>query len=289
MQTKKEKSKDNLRDIVLSDDSNIILPEVSFPSSYTNTQPAKYGIKSNEHRIASDLELLEYQKRVSRSDTTLTSEELKTLLSETNERRRALAQSIEEQKQAFEQKRTAEMETRYAKEREEMRQLRLKNENETQREKRIREEEEVKVNRAKEIQTLENKRNREHEDVIVFFEQSSNRFNSKYGNATKKSEDTGIDRIISSRPFSTNRYAHRCVPCGYKEPESLRIGKIYKHIYENQDQHLQFTINEIDRYYNTQKAETIHKHAAEDNPTLRNQRLSKEIEGLQKLKGAHYL
>jgi hypothetical protein len=155
--------------------------------------------------------------------------------------------------------------------------------------KRLSAEEETKTSRAKEIQTLENKRNRELEDVIVFFEQSSNRFKSKYGNATKKiAGEKGIDRIISSRLFSTGRFAHRCVPCSYKEPESLSISKIYRHIFENKDSHLQFTINEIDRYYETKIAETRHKHAAEDNPYLKQQKLSKDLEALHKLKGANY-
>jgi hypothetical protein len=280
MQTKKEKSKlaENLKDIILSDDSNIILPEVSFPSSY-KPQPAvvgevKYGAKSNEQKLASEHELLEYQKRVSRRDSSLTSEEIRNLVSETNERSRSLEQSINEQKQEFEQKRNAKLIARRVKEREEARVNRIAHENDTQRQMRLVAEEELKTNRAKELQTLENRRRREKEEVETFFLQSSNRFNEKYGYATKKiSGETGIDRIVCSRTFSTNRYSHRCVPCGYHNPESLSIFKIYQHIFENRDSHMQYALSEIDKAYN---------------PDLRQQKLSKELEQLQKLKGAKY-
>jgi hypothetical protein len=131
MQTKKNKVED-LKGITLSDDSNIILPEVSFPSSYKPQGEVKYGAKSNEQKLASEHELLEYQKRVSRRDSPLTSEEIRNLVSETNERRRSLEQSIIQQKQEFEQKRNAELTARRTKEREEARQFRIKNENEEQ-------------------------------------------------------------------------------------------------------------------------------------------------------------
>jgi hypothetical protein len=285
-----KKSKDDLKEIILSDDSNLILPEVSFPSSYT-TQPAavKYGAKSNEHKLASEHELLEYQKRISRKDSTLTSEEIRNLVSETNARRKALEQSINEQKQAFEQKRAAELIASRTKEREEQRAYRIAHENDEQRRKRVEAEEEVKTSRAKEIQALVNKSRKEKEEVETFFLQSSNRFNEKYGNATKKiASETGIDRIISSRTFTDHRFAHRCVPCGYHEPESLSISKIYQHVFEDKDNHMQFTINEIDRYYDNLIAETRRKHAAEDNPDLKQQKLSKDLEALRKLKGAKY-
>ena len=107
VQTKK--SKEELKEIILSDDSNLNLPEVSFPSSYKPQDEIKYGAKSKEHRIASNHELLDYQKRVSRKDSTLTDEEIRTLVSETNDRRKALEQSIAEQKEAFQQRRASEL------------------------------------------------------------------------------------------------------------------------------------------------------------------------------------
>jgi hypothetical protein len=290
VQTKKSKDLD-LKEIILSDDSNIILPEVSYPSSYI-AQPAgevKLGSKSTEQKQASEHEHLEYQKRVSRRDSTLTSEEIRNLVTETNERRRSLEQSIIQQKQEFEQKRNAELTARHIKEREEAIQHRIAHENDTQRQMRIAAEEEVKTSRDREIQGLENKRRKEKEQVETFFLQSSNRFNEKYLSMTKKiSGDIGIDRIISSRPFSTNRYAHRCVLCGYHNPESLSISKIYQHIYEDKDQHMQFALSEIDKYYNTQITEIRRRHAVEDNPDLKQQKLSKDLEALHKLKGANY-
>jgi hypothetical protein len=284
-QTKKEKGKADLKDIILSDDSNLILPEVSLPSTYQAQGDVKYGSKYR----ASEQDLADYRKRVSRSDTTLTLDEIKTLVSETNERHRALQQSIAEQKEEFQQRRAAELQARHIKQREESRAHRVANENDTQREIRIREEEDVKIGRVREIQALENKRRKEEEEVTVFFEQSSGKFNSKYGNATKKiAGETGIDRIISSRPFSTNRYAHRCVVCGYHFPESLSISKIYSHQYENKDSHMKQTLDTIDEYYNTAITDTRKKHAAEDNHDLRQQKLSRELEALSKLKGAKY-
>jgi hypothetical protein len=284
-QTKKEKGKADLKDIILSYDSNLILPEVSLPSTYQAQGDVKYGSKYR----ASEQDLADYRKRVSRSDTTLTLDEIKTLVSETNERHRALQQSIAEQKEEFQQRRAAELQARQIKQREESRAHRVANENDTQREIRIREEEDVKIGRVREIQALENKRRKEEEEVTVFFEQSSGKFNSKYGNATKKiAGETGIDRIISSRPFSTNRYAHRCVVCGYHFPESLSISKIYSHQYENKDSHMKQTLNTIDEYYNTAITDTRKKHAAEDNHDLRQQKLSRELEALSKLKGAKY-
>src|SRR5437867_9527480 len=101
-QTKKEKNKDQLKEIILSDDSNLILPEVSFPTSYQAQSGVKYGAKSNHQKLASEHDLLEYQRRVSRRDLTLTSEEIRNLVSESTERRMALERSIEEQKQEFE-------------------------------------------------------------------------------------------------------------------------------------------------------------------------------------------
>jgi len=287
MQTRK--NKDDLKEIILSDDSNIILPEVSFPSTYQTQGEVKYGAKSIEGKQASEHELLDYQKRISRKDSILTNEEIKNLITESTERRRSLQQSIAEQKEDFERKHNLELQNKRIKEREEARAHRIANENDTQREQRLAAEEEVKTNRVKEIQSLENKRKRELEDVTVFFEQSSNRFNSKYGNATKRvSGDTGIDRIISSRTFSTGRFAHRCIVCGYHFQESLSISKIYQHIYENKDNHMQIALSEIDKTYNALIADTRRKHAAEDNHDLKQQRLSKDLEALKKLKGANY-
>jgi rubrerythrin len=290
MQIEKKKSKeDSLKEITLSDDSNLILPEVSFPSSYTTQGEIKYGAKSKEYKIASEHELLEYQKRVTRRDSIPTYEEIRNLIIESTERRRALQQSIAEQKEEFQQKHAAVLQARHTKEREEARQFRIAHENPTQREIRISEEEEIKTHRSKEIQALENRCRKEKEDITIFFEQSSNRFSQKYGNATKKvSGETGIDRIISSRPFSTGRYAHRCVVCGYHNPESLSISKIYQHIYENKDSHMQYTLSEIDKTNNNLITEIREKHAAEDNPDLRQQKLSKDLEALKKLKGEKY-
>jgi hypothetical protein len=288
VQTKKSKDLD-LKEIILSDDSNIILPEVSYPSNYNPQEEIKYGAKSTEQKLASEHELLEYQKRVSRRDLTLTSEEIQNLVSETTQRRRFLEQSINEQKQLFEQKHAAELADRRIKQREEERAHRIANENDTQREKRLEAEEEIKATRTKEIQVLQNKSRKEKEEVEIFFEQSSGKFEQKYGTATKKvSGDTGIDRIISSRPFSTGRFAHRCIVCAYNNPESLSISKIYAHLYEDKDRHMKQTFDTIDEYYNAVIIETRRKHAAEDNPDLKQQKLSKELEALSKLKGAKY-
>jgi hypothetical protein len=294
METKREKGKlrgekDDLKEIILSDDSNIILPEVSFPSIYQAQGEVKLGFKSTEQKQATEHELLEYQKRISRKESILSSDEIRNLVSETNERHRALEQSIVEQKQAFEQRRNMELQARHIKQREEARAHRIANENDTQREMRIAAEEELKTGRVREIQALQNKCKKEKEEVTVFFEQSSGRFNSKYGNATKKiADDTGIDRMISSRPFSTGRFAHRCIVCSYNNPESLSISKIYTHLYEDKDRHMKQTFDTIDEYYNAVIIETRRKHAAEDNPDLKQQKLSKELEALSKLKGAKY-
>src|SRR6478609_1788330 len=110
MQTRK--SKEELREIILSDDSNLNLPEVSYPSSYKLQGEIKYGSKSKERYLASEHELLEYQKRISRKESILSSDEIRNLVSESNERRRALEQSILLQKQEFEQKRVAEIAAR---------------------------------------------------------------------------------------------------------------------------------------------------------------------------------
>jgi hypothetical protein len=108
---------------------------------------------------------------------------------EAKERRRSLEESILLQKLEFMQRHDSELQLRQAKEREKQRAYRLAHENDTQRQMRIAAEEEVKTQRAKEFQALENKRKRELEDVTVFFEQSSNRFLQKYGNATKRVSD----------------------------------------------------------------------------------------------------
>jgi DNA repair exonuclease SbcCD ATPase subunit len=293
MQIEKKKSKEDLKEIILNDDSNIILPEISFPSTY-QAQPVKLGAKSTEQQRASERELLEYQKRVTRRDSIPTNEEIRNLVSETNERRRALEQSIVEQKEEFQQKRADELEARRTKQREEERAHRIANENDTQRQMRIAAEEEVKTNHTKEIQGLVNKCRREKEEIEAFFLQSSNRFTQKYCNPItqkKISEETGIDRIISSRHFSgtySNRYAHRCVPCGYHFPESLSISKIYQHIFENKDKHMQYALDTIDNTYNVLITDTRKKHVAEDNHDLRQQKLSKDLEALKRLKGAKY-
>jgi hypothetical protein len=292
MEAKKSNQHKELRHISLPENSNEVKMDYSVPLTEVNFEDTRLGKKSTEGLHVSEHDLADYRKRVSRSDTTLTSDEIKTLVSDSNERRRALQQSIAEQKAEFEQRRTAELEERYAKDREEAHQLRLKHESDIQRQDRERAEEETKIQRAKQIQSLENKCRKEKEQIETFYLQSSNKFNEKYGNPTlqiKISGDTGIDRIVTSRPFSTNRYVHRCIVCGYHFPESLSISKIYQHQFENQDSHMQQALNEVDKYYNAQISETRRRHAQEDNPTLRNQRLSKEIEGLQKLKGAHYL
>jgi hypothetical protein len=261
MQTKK--SKEELKEIILSDDSNLNLPEVSYPSSYKPQDEIKYGAKSKEHKIATDHELLEYQKRVSRKESILSSDEIRNLVSESNERRRALEQSILLQKQEFEQKRAVELSARRVKEREEARAHRVAHENDTQRQMREDNERNIQITRTKELQTIENKRRKEKEDVETFFLQSSNRFNEKYLSLTKKvSGETGIDRIVSSRMFSTNRYAHRCIVCGYHNPESLSISKIYQHIYENKDSYMYLVIDEIGNTYNNLIADTRRKHAA---------------------------
>lgn len=289
VQTKKSKDLD-LKEIVLSDDSNIILPEVSYPSNYNPQGEIKYGAKSTEQKLASEHELLEYQKRISKTDSILTPQQIRDLVSETAQRRKALEQSILEQKDQYMQRHNLEIHERRTKQREEERARRIANENDTQRQIREAVEQEIKTNRTKEIQALVNKCRKEKEEIETFFLQSSNRFNEKYGNATKKvAGDTGIGRIISSRPFSTNHYAHRCCLCGYHNPESLAISKIYQHLYEDKDKHSQFTIDEIDRYYNNLISNTKRRHIAEDNPDENQKRISKEIEQLRKLKGAKYL
>jgi hypothetical protein len=286
MQEKKSKE---LREISLPSNSNEVKLDYSVPLTEVNFDDTRLGNKSTEQKQASEHELLEYQKRVTRRDSIPTNEEIRNLVSETNERRRALEQSIAEQKEEFHQKHAAELAARRTKGREEARQFRISHENELQRQARLEAEEEVKTNRTKEIQTLANRCRKEKEEVETFFLQSSNRFNEKYLSLAKKvSGETGIDRIVSSRTFSTNRYAHRCIVCGYHNPESLSISKIYQHIYENKDSHMQFALNEIDKNYNALIADTRRKHAEDDNPDLRQQKLSKDLEALRKLKGAKY-
>jgi hypothetical protein len=48
---------------------------------------------------------------------------------------------------------------------------------------------------------------------------------------------------------------------------------------------MQFALDTIDKNYNGLIADTRRKHAADDNPDLRQQRLSKELESLKQLKG----
>ena len=253
-QSKKKSKEEELKEIILSDDSNIILPEVSFPSSYKAQGDIKYGSKSKEAYLASEHERLEYQRRVSKKESILSSDEIRTLISESNERRKALEESILLQKQEFEYNRNLQIQERQTKERQEAHANRIAHENDTQREMRISVEEQIKTNRAKEIQALENKCRKEKEQVETFFLQSSNRFNEKYGNAIKKvSGETGIDRIISSRVFTTNRFAHRCIVCGYHNPESLSISKIYQHIYENKDSHMHFVLELRSTHITTHK------------------------------------
>jgi deoxyribose-phosphate aldolase len=120
-----KKGKEDLKEIILNDDSNLILPEVSFPTSYTTQGEVKYGAKSNDQKLASEHDLLMYQQRVTRKDSSLTSEEIRNLVSETNQRRKALEQSIAEQKEQFQQRRAAELQARHVKEREEARAHRM--------------------------------------------------------------------------------------------------------------------------------------------------------------------
>jgi hypothetical protein len=288
-QKKSKVEESALRELSLPSNSNEVKLDYSVPITEVNFDNTRLGAKSTEKKQANDQELLEYRRRLYRSEATLTPDEIRSLVYETNQRRTALEESIRQQKEEYMQRHNLEIQTKRIKEREDAHQLRIKNENETQREQRLAAEEEVKTTRAKEFQSLQNRSRKEKEEVMLFFEQSSNRFNSKYGTAIKKiSGETGIDRIISSRPFSTNRYAHRCVPCGYHQPESLSISKIYQHIYENKDSHMQFVLSEIDNTYNNLIIETRRKHAAEDNPDLRHQKLSKDIESLTKLRGAKY-
>jgi hypothetical protein len=51
---------------------------------------------------------------------------------------------------------------------------------------------------------------------------------------------------------------------------------------------MQFALSEIDKNYNALIADTCRKHAEDDNPDLRQQKLSKDLEALGKLKGAKY-
>jgi hypothetical protein len=293
-QNQKKSKVEGLRNLSLPSNSNEVKLDYLVPITELNFDNTRLGAKSTEQKQATEHEILEYQRRLNRSDPTLTPQEIKTLVYETNQRRTALEESIRQQKQEYMQRHDLEVQTRRTKQREEQRAHRIANENDTQRQMRLAAEEEIKSSRAKELQALENKRKRELEDVTIFFEQSLNRFNSKYCNPItqkKISEETGIDRIISSRHFSgtySNRYAHRCVPCGYHFPESLSISKIYQHLYENKDTHIQYALDTIDNTYNVLIADTRKKHAAEDNHDLRQQKLSKELEQLQKLKGAKY-
>lgn len=65
---------------------------MSFPSSYKAQGEVKYGAKSNEQKVASEHELLEYRKRISKKDSTLTSEDIERLTIEAAERKRSLVQ-----------------------------------------------------------------------------------------------------------------------------------------------------------------------------------------------------
>ena len=51
---------------------------------------------------------------------------------------------------------------------------------------------------------------------------------------------------------------------------------------------MQFALSEIDKNYNALIADTRRRHAEDDNPDLRQQKLSKDLEALGKLKGAKY-
>jgi hypothetical protein len=101
MQTRKNKE---LREISLPSNSNEVKLDYSVPLTEVNFDDTRLGSKSTEQKQASEHELLEYQKRVTRRDSTLTPQEIRNLVSETNKRRSALEQSIAEQKQEFRQK-----------------------------------------------------------------------------------------------------------------------------------------------------------------------------------------
>ena len=104
-----------MKEITLSDNSNDL--DFLSPTTEINFDNSKLGAKSTSQKVVTQHELLEYQKRVSRRDSTLTDEEIRTLVSETNERREALEQSINEQKQAFQQRRDSKLAARQDKER----------------------------------------------------------------------------------------------------------------------------------------------------------------------------
>jgi hypothetical protein len=88
-----QKKSKEIKEISLSDDSNLILPEISYPTPYED-QPVKLGAKSTEQKQASEHDLLVYRQRLSRTESTLTPQEIKTLVYETNQRRTALEESI---------------------------------------------------------------------------------------------------------------------------------------------------------------------------------------------------
>jgi hypothetical protein len=166
MQTRKSKE---LREISLPENSSEVKLDYSVPLTEVNFDDTRLGKKSTEQKQASEHELLEYQNRISRRDSIQTNEEIRNLITESTERRRALQQSIAEQKEEFEHKHNLELQTKHIKQREEARQLRIKNENEEQRRKRLEAEEEVKTSRVKELQALENKSRKEKEEVETFF------------------------------------------------------------------------------------------------------------------------
>src|SRR6185437_949194 len=107
-----EKKSKELRHISLPENSNEVKLDYSVPLTEVNFDDTRLGKKSTEQKQANAQELLEYQKRITRRDSILTNEDIRNLVSDTNERRRALQQSIAEQKAEFEQRRISELQIR---------------------------------------------------------------------------------------------------------------------------------------------------------------------------------
>jgi hypothetical protein len=142
-----QKKSKELREISLTENSNEVKLDYSVPITEINFDDnrSRLGIKSTEQKQASEHDLLLYQQRIRKAESTLTPEEIKTLVYENNQRRTALEESIRQQKQEYMQRHNLELQARRAKRREEERAHRIANENDTQRQMRIAAEERLRL------------------------------------------------------------------------------------------------------------------------------------------------
>jgi hypothetical protein len=284
-----EDNKRKLKSMELDPNSNVLdnLRPISLEPETPPTSPTKLGEKSSE------LIRLQEQRKMEQLLLSNPNFSINQFIATATNRRRELEIKEAENVIKFQQKKAIEQAARREQEKvaaaKHIAELEAKSP--SMRDRRLQEEQTKLEERQRILDQIVRQKKKAIEACEVYFNLPTSKFAAQYeNNAISVLSDSPVQLIVTSRAFGTDRfgsqkYAYRCSICGYSFEESLSLSNIHRHIYEQSDRHLPALIAIIEKEY-TQKINEKHfefKH--QDDPDIKDRRLSDEIERLKKIKG----